>query len=909
MGEVVDRWAQLTYSSFDRNDGTGGGWQVKDTTGAMDRAEQELLRGRVQTQFDAGVTLPRFPTPAELEELPRRLVHARARALGAETALWHHVPAGNDASGRPGNVFAHVVLDRNPDAPDELRPIERWRSPDWLTPFGPEAVLRAALTDAQPPAPGPVNRETVASWLFAPRRWRLQTLAIVADAVRAAMAGGPLVVVGVEDVDEAAQWIAAVSFAMSAGTARRFYFSTLERPGTLAEAVKHELHLVCVPHDDLPALTRQRGIVVVDPGTQLALGDLDGEPHRTGRGDEIRVTEWSVLIQEAFVDAAAMVAAVGGFDRIAHTIGDSGLDPAWPAAMLLTQQPDAGSRREAARVMAEAAPPQLRSAPGLYAEAVAGLRHEVGGRLDRAWAHVAKLGADQDTNPATVAGEVAVGVYADLALADEPWLARHGPAKLPSVHYYSPAPEPGTVQIAGLLCQHISPFSADLPPAVMLDEARAGLHFVELALRLGLAHDDALGRRLWQVCQQTLIPVLLDRGAGPALVDSVDRSVARETRHWLWGQLSQVALAELGPPGERLGPAVLDTFGPGPDDPDPLAATWAWLSESTEPEDAEVSALVGEWAWHRVRGGDQGPNARFFAVWAALEAYAQQRDPAMLAAAARLLAPAWSPDRLIQLHLRWSEVMPVEWCVPALAEAGLDDPHAGFLAGELMERSGDAVAFVRGWDALSAPDWLRGPLTQPPALAYALLGLADGLATAKRVGAQPEREFLRRVNGLVVLGLLAARGRAGSITDPAALERAAGLAQAAVAGFPGADERFTGDETIAVVAWCDEHHVPTTALAELFLLADPRSSLRAPADRVAGWLHAVHTGAPDSPPITALVLAARLARSATSRDRSTEEILAALRSVAGNSDDRAARQTERFLQGWLRQAQTGRVRR
>lgn len=241
------RWAQLTYSSFDRHDGRGGGWQVKDTTGDPTAAEVEFLRARVQTQFDAGIDLPRFPTPAEIAELPRRLIQAPAAVHGGETALWHHVPAGNDASGRPGNVFAHVVLDRTPGAADPLRPIERWRSPGWLTPFGPEQVLAADLGTVDPPVPGPLNRQTIGSWLFAPRQWRLQILAVLLDGVRAAMAGGPAVVLGVDDVDEAANWIAAISFSMSAGTSRRFHFSTLERPTTLTEAIERELHLVCMP--------------------------------------------------------------------------------------------------------------------------------------------------------------------------------------------------------------------------------------------------------------------------------------------------------------------------------------------------------------------------------------------------------------------------------------------------------------------------------------------------------------------------------------------------------------------------------------------------------------------------------------------------------------------------------------
>lgn len=940
MTASAPRWAQLTYSSFDRKDGTGGGWQVKDTTGGLDHAERELLRGRVQTQFDSGSVLPRFPTPAELEELPRRLVYAPAElsdagAVGtaslpradSHTGLWHQVAAGTDASGRPGNVFAHIVLDRNPAADDSQRPIERWRSPDWLTPFGPEAVLAATLASSEPPRPGPLNRQTIGSWLFAPRRWRMQTLAVLLDAVRAGFSGGPMVVLGAEDPDEAAHWIAGVSCAMSAGTARRFFFSTLERPATLHEAARRGLQLVCVPRADLGALTRRNDLIVIDPAGAHELGDLGGAPHRTPRGDQVPVGEWSVLIQEVFGDPAALVAGVGEFDRIARAVGDSGLDPAWPAAMLVADRPQAESRREAAQVIAECAPPQLRAVPELYATAVSGLRQQLEGKVDRAWQQVTKLGADSEATPATTAGEVAVGIYAELALAetrglakeglveeprlvDEHWLAAPGPAKLPSTHYFTPLPEPGLVRLALQLCPQISPFDAALPRDRVLAATRAGLHCVELALRLGLAHDEELARELWRVCQECLVPVLLDPELGALLMESVQGLVAQETRHWLW---SQLAGAELGPglPGQRVAPAVLAALGPGPADPDPLTATWEWLSEHPDPETAVVSPLVGELAWHRIQQADSAPNVRFVAAWASLAVYARDGDPGVLPPAGQLFTPPWDLERLIQLHLRWPDLAPPEWFLRALAEAPLDDPFAGFLGGQLAERTGESpvIGFAEVRGALAGPQWLTAAgAGAPAALSRRLTDLAEGLAVARHQRAVVDRELLRRADGLVVLGLLAARSRVPDLAEPQDAERAAGLVQAAVAGFGGVAAGFSAEEAHAVALWCDEVGVTTAALTELFLHADPRSALRS-ADLVAGWLHAFGTGAPDSPPITALVLATRLGRDAESRDRVSEEILAALRATPGSADERALRQAERFLTGWLRQAQTGKVRR
>ena len=50
MGEA-ESWAQLTYSSFDRDQGSGG-WQVKDLTGDPSDDEMRLLQKSVVTGLD-----------------------------------------------------------------------------------------------------------------------------------------------------------------------------------------------------------------------------------------------------------------------------------------------------------------------------------------------------------------------------------------------------------------------------------------------------------------------------------------------------------------------------------------------------------------------------------------------------------------------------------------------------------------------------------------------------------------------------------------------------------------------------------------------------------------------------------------------------------------------------------------
>ena len=144
------RFGQLTYTSFHRPDGSGG-WQVKEVLGGITAEEQPPLVERV-TGVEVG-KLPRFLSQEEVDWLPRRLVHGPVR--GAGTAYWHTVPAGLDSSGRPGNMFAHVLLDRRPETPTPpLRPSDLLRSTLWLRPFGSERVLDAALTPMEdPPSP------------------------------------------------------------------------------------------------------------------------------------------------------------------------------------------------------------------------------------------------------------------------------------------------------------------------------------------------------------------------------------------------------------------------------------------------------------------------------------------------------------------------------------------------------------------------------------------------------------------------------------------------------------------------------------------------------------------------------------------------------------------------------------
>ena len=81
-----------------------------------------------------------------------------------------------------------------------------------------------------------MTKDSVVAFALDTSTWRLATLFGLLDAVAAALDGGAPVVLGVESVDAAAQWIGLVSFLMSPGTAARLNFSTFDRADQLGLA-------------------------------------------------------------------------------------------------------------------------------------------------------------------------------------------------------------------------------------------------------------------------------------------------------------------------------------------------------------------------------------------------------------------------------------------------------------------------------------------------------------------------------------------------------------------------------------------------------------------------------------------------------------------------------------------------
>ncbi|WP_152360830.1 hypothetical protein [Microlunatus speluncae] len=737
------RYGRLTYTSLHRNDGGtdpgggrvgGGGWQIKQEDGDLSREERDQLRARVSTQFDAGVEIPRFPTPEQIAELPRRLVYAPVEpgdGSGSAMAWWHSAPAGPDATGRPGNVFNQVVLDRHPEAPDPgTRPIEVWRSPDWLAPYGVEQVSAAALTDHLRPVVGPmITAEAVIGFLLDPAHYRFGVLAALLDATAAVLAGGPRVVLITESTDGAALWAGAVSLLMAAPHAARFAFSTLERVSGLPIAFDQGVQVACVPAVDRDQLLaqaadprsalRQTPLVVIDEAEAVAIGDLDGEPHRTAAGDRIRVTEWSVLAQVVLGDEAGAGWALAELDRVVQQLparpGPSAHDQdrrdqdrrdqgrpdrppddhgrpardddpaaarqasvlppdaiAWPLAMAVGRAGErfADAVAEAAAVVTRTGPRGLADNAALHQTA----RDLIGLGLGRSAADAWRIAGD----PAAMArmgaetGQFVVEAYVRRAIAEPSWLAR--PGRLP-------LPEPtGTPASSGLsivverelltdLPGHCAAITAapDLDPAGRLT---ALLHLIDLLARCGLSYleqPEVLVVDFERYCY-LLAPRQPGQPAGPepSAIELIGRigPVSEPALRWVVRPvLAGQEWINRRPIGSRLDPPVAAWLYPDEGAPPPLGRL---VAGTDDPLRAELAH--DRWTSEPERH----PGERPLVAWSALTNLAPYQS--LPTEVERTFdGPPWPAGDLLLIRRRWPAAVGVRQWAPTVKSAPADE--------------------------------------------------------------------------------------------------------------------------------------------------------------------------------------------------------------------------------------------
>ncbi|MUM27137.1 hypothetical protein [Mycolicibacterium sp. CBMA 295] len=713
---MTTRYGQLAYTSFDKV-GSAGGWQVKESTGGLTADETQQLIAGVRTVFHPMEPLPAYPIPEQLERGPRRLAYRPLDTGGA--GYWHSIPAGTDSTGRPGNVFAHVLMDRQPDA--ARRPIEWWRSAQWLRPYGSAAVARAALPPRAPEPGAVVTKDSVIGFALDPTTWRLPTLFGLLDAVAAALAGGAPVVLGAESAESAAQWIGMVSFLMSSGTSAELSFSTFDRADQLGLALQSGQHLTALPIGDLGSVPA--GVVVIGETEMLSLGELGGEPHRTAAGQSIEATAWSAMAQVVLLDPTSARTVLDDIDRFAAQVPDGGLHPAWPMAMAVMAGAEFADAADEAHDVITAYSPRGVPTGSTAAHTIAGvLREVVGTSTAEAWQAVQLL-------PDGPAADFADVSYLCRALGDDAWLTQPGPIPLgPRMFHGKETPDDVRVAIG---------------PA--LQRARGTgpervLRVVDLLLRAGV-RDDQLVTAL-----RTDVVVQLD---DPSRAAELSRRLGAEGRLTLAAALLRTSAGDVA--AGTIGDGLLDWLADGVDIPTAteLSRAQPWDSGWTRAAVRGVRAArrgpsapgdrVAELWWLGVSGSPQFVQVAADSVWDPADLLAVVGDGALPGAAAvrTLLGAPDSPelDRLADkvidgnddsaavAHAAVRHITPQQWMqqryvdthqrayLPfweqALATARPGDLHRDFSAGLLAFAVLGTIAgqpFPDGCHTLAAED-------------------------------------------------------------------------------------------------------------------------------------------------------------------------------------------------------------
>jgi hypothetical protein len=322
---------QLTYTWAD--DAEGVGWQARQVQGLADDVVQAAV-GLAPASLSAVQPIPDYPSP----DLPVRLLYAALPDYQLD-CVWHSVPAGRDGAGRPGVVFSQgAVLDAGGARVPWLS-----GSPDFNRPFGQAQIADTRLAAIEQLACGEGWR-SLGDFLFDRSGFRLGTLAIILDAVACAFTEESTAVLLLNDCDEAANWVSAVSACTDAETARRIHFSTWERASNAADWDALGLQLVCLPREDAELL--RSDFPVIDTASFPSLGEWPDEPHRIVGGAEVPATPWSQLLLCAVEDAADFWTMVEHLDEVRS--GHEGV--AWGCATALALcdlSPDSTAAREA----------------------------------------------------------------------------------------------------------------------------------------------------------------------------------------------------------------------------------------------------------------------------------------------------------------------------------------------------------------------------------------------------------------------------------------------------------------------------------------------------------------------------------------------------------------------------------
>jgi GTPase-associated protein 1, N-terminal domain type 2/GTPase-associated protein 1, C-terminal domain/GTPase-associated protein 1, middle domain len=261
-------FAQLYYTSCETGLSGFAGFQFNAATPGL--SPQVLREVEALTSYEPPRWLGFRPTAQEIAGCPVNLVYLSEPT----TILANVVYSGADFSGRFGNYFAHALVSRTGvDQFGKVLPIELWGSKVWVTePAGTTELLDLARLPGPSPD-SPVSREAVDR--FVREGLRAEYLpALLTAAENAVLGGGRPIVIIEPDTAAAARWIAAISFLLPPGLARRLSFATYHhRPSYI------NVHVIATLPDSDFYLDEaaSRGYVVLDTVTG-DMSDVAPEP-------------------------------------------------------------------------------------------------------------------------------------------------------------------------------------------------------------------------------------------------------------------------------------------------------------------------------------------------------------------------------------------------------------------------------------------------------------------------------------------------------------------------------------------------------------------------------------------------------------------------------------------------------
>ncbi|WP_417288069.1 hypothetical protein [Corynebacterium variabile] len=290
----------FSYASFSPRDGRPGGWRVGESSGELDQMWKDEIIAFIPTQISDPVTLSSFPDKADLARRLRRFAWLPAPWEPKDSAdtgvFFASSPAGQDNSGRPGNVFTYVRISDTGELPRH-QAVNLMFSRSVPAPYGKRKVDDAALPELgagfSGADPSPLTEEVVDAFLAgapAEAAGGAEALPIECSRVTAPSGSvsrhevlGVLVelvvngqpVVFLTDPAEGPLWVAALSKALpeTLPDGRSFTWSTYERATGVAEVLKLGTSLVIVPPGDREKLPENTAAVIVDLDAPLPSGD------------------------------------------------------------------------------------------------------------------------------------------------------------------------------------------------------------------------------------------------------------------------------------------------------------------------------------------------------------------------------------------------------------------------------------------------------------------------------------------------------------------------------------------------------------------------------------------------------------------------------------------------------------